>query len=416
MRKRLNALILFKISEGVFQDPIPILPQEIAWVTQQKSVLDLFPASNENPHIFSGQSGSRKSLVLDELDFTKPNEFALTPLFIAAAYGDIDTIRGLIANGSQERYSYIPLKILEGFAQADCLDKQTKERVSDIIEFYKYHVNKTHVLQPDPMVSLLPHEMLWLIKGTEAVDDLFSGTDWLDLRKVTVKEFIKKPAVIIDPSDPLSPCFIRSKNLDPLTFNWLKKEIEQKGFQVNQQDSDRDSTSYTFRLAKEKIPDESLQKIMNEFRNISQKYLKKLEKDLYAYRQEREWPNKGTYIFNEPDSSKTLVHLTWQKFKIVQKAIDKLNAPLESYPDRLRACQQHLTDNISTLSQRRDSWLAASVKIATTLGTILIYRWLMGDKLTEGATNATRFAEKYKKLVHPESKPDPEYEQIKSPR
>ena len=67
----------------------------------------------------------------------------------------------------------------------------------------------------------------------------------------------------------------------------------------------------------------------------------------------------------------------------------------------MQAFQKTLTkqEHIDILSQRRDSCLMSAAKIVSTFGTILIYRWLMGDKVTEGARNEKFITAKYKKLL-----------------
>lgn len=109
-------------------------------------------------------------------------------------------------------------------------------------------------------------------------------------------------------------------------------------------------------------------KVANEYEKICSAYMVKLQKDL------------------DDGAEGSFKALTQKKFNIVRAAHQELTNPQRFSLGNIQACLNILTkeDNRAILSKRRDTWLANGLKIIATLGIVLIYRALKGEKVTEG--------------------------------
>ena len=131
-----------------------------------------------------------------------------------------------------------------------------------------------------------------------------------------------------------------------------------------------------------------------EFISVSKKYLNKLKNDLHAY-----VDNNKEGEIKQPIKARKLDRLAWDKYQTVFEALKQLEM-ISDAREGMEEFKTMLTSDPgkSFLSQRRDSWLIGGLKIACTLGTILIYRYLMGGQVTQGAKNAIFFSEQLKSL------------------
>jgi hypothetical protein len=137
--------------------------------------------------------------------------------------------------------------------------------------------------------------------------------------------------------------------------------------------------------------------MVKNYLHICEEYLEKLSKDLKKYEQIQD---NGTTSYNEPTDKESLDYLAWKKYQIVNEAILELKNNSRNPQENIEACINHLkkSDNVTILSKRRDSWLMGAAKIAFSIGTISIYRYLMGNKVTQGIRNVSMFEEKYNKM------------------
>jgi hypothetical protein len=148
--------------------------------------------------------------------------------------------------------------------------------------------------------------------------------------------------------------------------------------------------------------------LVREFNTVLFNYQKKLRGDLKKYRNWGATPFEFDE-FKEPGAKNSLDHLAWHKLKIITDAQQALSDKSRDAFANIEACLAVLQkpENVNILKQRRDSWLVSSAKIALSLGTILIYRYLMGDQVTQGIRNFNMFEKKNKKMNDALGKPAP---------
>lgn len=140
-----------------------------------------------------------------------------------------------------------------------------------------------------------------------------------------------------------------------------------------------------------------------EYSRVCEEYIKKLQKDLKKFAGRGTRYNTETY--QEPEDKTSLDHLAWQKYQIVQTAFSELKNSKRSPDQNIAACIAELKkpENVEILSKRRDTWFIGTAKIAFSLGTILIYRCLMGNQVTQGIKNVNFFAKGYQKMKDSEN-------------
>ena len=151
--------------------------------------------------------------------------------------------------------------------------------------------------------------------------------------------------------------------------------------------------------------EEQYRLLEREFDHTCFEYVDKLKGDLKKYAIVRR--DVGLISgYNKPSAENPLDLLAWQKLQIVEAAKKELSNTSRSPSENMSACLDKLKEpgNVAILVQRRDSWLMAGAKVVGTLGTILIYRAMMGDQVTKGIKNTNLLAERYHKLKDSEDK------------
>ncbi|MDF1678796.1 MAG: hypothetical protein P1U32_08905 [Legionellaceae bacterium] len=157
-----------------------------------------------------------------------------------------------------------------------------------------------------------------------------------------------------------------------------------------------------------------------DFTNVCSQYINKLESKLKKYAIEQREDKMITSLsdhrvyynhnmvtnYNNPTDKNPLDLIAWQKLQIVKDAQGELLKTERNPSENIKACLDKLQKprNVDILKLRRDSWLMTSAKVVSTLGLILIYRALMGDKVTQGIRNASMFAKKYEHLQSSKNK------------
>lgn len=137
--------------------------------------------------------------------------------------------------------------------------------------------------------------------------------------------------------------------------------------------------------------------IQMKYSLILAEYENKLKNDLRRYQ-----TRNGALAAKPGPKSPPVDQLTYKKWELVRKARTLLERNGNYHQDNIEQMIALLQKNRETLKERRDSWLVDKIKIVGSLGSILLYRYLMGDEVTRGMKNLNSFIKDY-------SKSNPEY-------
>lgn len=317
-----------------------------------------------------------------------------TLIFMAAQNGHIDIVKFLLAKKCSQ---LIPFTSSETSLQNFSLYRGG-EVIDRMNKFIKFKLDNGSVATAIPM---LPQDIAYVMNNNEIL---------IELEINLIREIIQKKIRETTNNDN---CTFKYSDIVHVasTYNQdsikaIKEELEREGFTVEHlnnsmqitapQNIDRncDTLIYANLLP---LSIDIMKKNIKEFQSVSDEYRLKLKKDLKKYYNIDDDKLQG----DELETHDELSQLTFKKYKIIDSACKQLTNKDKTYYERMQEFNNIMTDRakVDILSKRRDSLLVEFAKIAFSLGSILVYRWVMNYQVTEGARHAKFFKEKYDLLV-----------------